>query len=339
MQAEALENAFKNETVGLVTKAEFMSRRSTLAERLGEETRRAKREADDSASLVRHRFSFEMSLHTERCGGQYRLLRTPPHWCAASQQSQPSVYAEQGCGSCSVWLSLDQGCGTVNAPAQASRLQLIQCWHWAACCSGTLSSASQLPLKTGATAWSATDLAGQAGVPLIWQGRLLSTLPVKRLPVLVACQVTRLGASLWCNTGHRFRSGSSAQRRRRSCSSRPSCPSPRTMRRRRKKIKTRLAAGTLQTQPRRIPLPGSRRRRSPAPAVTASPRRLRGQPRGSWVRAPLASCLLSQLPTALLRTRATCNLCVMDVTCATKNHQGLVLYASNSSQVLNPALP
>lgn len=58
MQAEALENAFKNETVGLVTKAEFMSRRSTLAERLGEETRRAKREAEDSASLVRRRSPF-----------------------------------------------------------------------------------------------------------------------------------------------------------------------------------------------------------------------------------------------------------------------------------------
>jgi hypothetical protein len=57
-QAEALENAFKNETVGLVTKAEFMSRRSTLAERLGEETRRAKREVEDSASLVRRRFPF-----------------------------------------------------------------------------------------------------------------------------------------------------------------------------------------------------------------------------------------------------------------------------------------
>ena len=69
MQAEALENAFKNETVGLVTKAEFMSRRSTLAERLGEETRRAKREAEDFAFLMERRFpvAAESASRAVRC--------------------------------------------------------------------------------------------------------------------------------------------------------------------------------------------------------------------------------------------------------------------------------
>jgi len=53
-QAEALENAFKNETVGLVTKAEFMSKRSTLAERFQEDARTTKRAAEDAAALVRY---------------------------------------------------------------------------------------------------------------------------------------------------------------------------------------------------------------------------------------------------------------------------------------------
>lgn len=53
-KAEALENAFKNETVGLVTKAEFMSKRSTLAERFQEDARATKRAAEGAAALVRY---------------------------------------------------------------------------------------------------------------------------------------------------------------------------------------------------------------------------------------------------------------------------------------------
>ncbi|KAG2491992.1 hypothetical protein HYH03_009722 [Edaphochlamys debaryana] len=47
---EALEHAFKNETVGLVTKAEFIQKRTTLQERLEEEARK-KSEADEDAVL------------------------------------------------------------------------------------------------------------------------------------------------------------------------------------------------------------------------------------------------------------------------------------------------
>ncbi|KXZ54696.1 hypothetical protein GPECTOR_4g764 [Gonium pectorale] len=47
---EALEHAFKNETVGLVTKAEFIQKRTTLQERLEEEHRR-KAEADEDAAV------------------------------------------------------------------------------------------------------------------------------------------------------------------------------------------------------------------------------------------------------------------------------------------------
>eukprot|EP00198_Chlamydomonas_reinhardtii_P003194 XP_001692530.1 predicted protein [Chlamydomonas reinhardtii] len=46
---EALEHAFKNETVGLVTKAEFIQKRTTLQERMEEEQRR-KVEADEDAA-------------------------------------------------------------------------------------------------------------------------------------------------------------------------------------------------------------------------------------------------------------------------------------------------
>ena len=51
-QAEVLEAAFKSETVGLVTRAEFVTKRSTLAERLQDETQRRKRAAEDSATQV-----------------------------------------------------------------------------------------------------------------------------------------------------------------------------------------------------------------------------------------------------------------------------------------------
>lgn len=50
---EALEHAFKNETVGLVTKAEFIQKRTTLQERLEEEQRR--KEAEDEDALAKER--------------------------------------------------------------------------------------------------------------------------------------------------------------------------------------------------------------------------------------------------------------------------------------------
>ncbi|GFR50448.1 hypothetical protein Agub_g12669 [Astrephomene gubernaculifera] len=52
---EALEHAFKNETVGLVTKAEFIQKRTTLQERLEEEHRRKAEADEDAASREREK--------------------------------------------------------------------------------------------------------------------------------------------------------------------------------------------------------------------------------------------------------------------------------------------
>ena len=43
---QVLDNAFKNETVGLVTREEFLTKRQTLKNRLEEEVLRKKREAE-----------------------------------------------------------------------------------------------------------------------------------------------------------------------------------------------------------------------------------------------------------------------------------------------------
>ena len=55
-----LENAFKVETVGLVTKAEFLSKRNTLRDRLEEEQKRSKRAATEAA----HQVPWPPLLHT-----------------------------------------------------------------------------------------------------------------------------------------------------------------------------------------------------------------------------------------------------------------------------------
>lgn len=49
---QALENAFKAETVGLVTREEFMEKRRTLAERLEQEAAEKKRAAEEAARQV-----------------------------------------------------------------------------------------------------------------------------------------------------------------------------------------------------------------------------------------------------------------------------------------------
>lgn len=51
--SEALENAFKAETVGLVTRAEFVEKRATIADRLEEEARKRRAAAEDAAMRVR----------------------------------------------------------------------------------------------------------------------------------------------------------------------------------------------------------------------------------------------------------------------------------------------
>ncbi|KAK9807062.1 hypothetical protein WJX72_012353 [[Myrmecia] bisecta] len=48
--SEVLETAFKNETVGLVTRDEFVAKRQTLQERIEEENRKRKLEAEEQAS-------------------------------------------------------------------------------------------------------------------------------------------------------------------------------------------------------------------------------------------------------------------------------------------------
>lgn len=50
---QALENAFKAETVGLVTREEFMEKRRTLAERLEHEAAEKKRAAEEAERQAR----------------------------------------------------------------------------------------------------------------------------------------------------------------------------------------------------------------------------------------------------------------------------------------------
>lgn len=50
---QSLDSAAQVETVGLVTKAEFLSKRNTIKERLEEEAKAAKRAASDAVLRVR----------------------------------------------------------------------------------------------------------------------------------------------------------------------------------------------------------------------------------------------------------------------------------------------
>jgi hypothetical protein len=50
--AQALELAFKNETVGLVTRDEFVNKRNTIQKRIEEQTLKQKREAEEAAARV-----------------------------------------------------------------------------------------------------------------------------------------------------------------------------------------------------------------------------------------------------------------------------------------------
>ncbi|KAG2434673.1 hypothetical protein HXX76_007566 [Chlamydomonas incerta] len=59
---EALEHAFKNETVGLVTKAEFIQKRTTLQERMEEEQRRKVEADEDAANKEREKRKREKEL-------------------------------------------------------------------------------------------------------------------------------------------------------------------------------------------------------------------------------------------------------------------------------------
>lgn len=57
-QSEVLENAFKVETVGLVTKAEFLSKRNSIRDRLEEEQKRSRRAVTEAAHQVGLGFRF-----------------------------------------------------------------------------------------------------------------------------------------------------------------------------------------------------------------------------------------------------------------------------------------
>ena len=49
---QAIEHAFKNETVGLVTREQFVEKRTTIEERLKEEEKRQRHEAEEEALRV-----------------------------------------------------------------------------------------------------------------------------------------------------------------------------------------------------------------------------------------------------------------------------------------------
>jgi hypothetical protein len=51
--AQVIEHAFKNETVGLVTREQFVEKRLTIEERLKEEEKRRRHEAEEEALWVR----------------------------------------------------------------------------------------------------------------------------------------------------------------------------------------------------------------------------------------------------------------------------------------------
>lgn len=51
--AQAIEAAFKNETIGLVTREQFVEKRQTIEERLKEEEKRRRHEAEEEALRVR----------------------------------------------------------------------------------------------------------------------------------------------------------------------------------------------------------------------------------------------------------------------------------------------
>ena len=70
-----MEATFKNETVGLVTREEFLSKRDTLRERMDEASAAAKRAADRSAELVGlQKLSF---LTRDQCVKAYTTTRSP----------------------------------------------------------------------------------------------------------------------------------------------------------------------------------------------------------------------------------------------------------------------
>ena len=73
--AQAVCQAFKTETVGLVTKAEFMHKRATLKERLEEEQRRSAKAATQAAQQV----SWLRALSPDRDQSNHAM----PCWAAA----------------------------------------------------------------------------------------------------------------------------------------------------------------------------------------------------------------------------------------------------------------
>jgi hypothetical protein len=50
--AQAIEHAFKNETVGLVTREQFVEKRLTIEDRLKEEDKRQRHEAEEEEARV-----------------------------------------------------------------------------------------------------------------------------------------------------------------------------------------------------------------------------------------------------------------------------------------------
>ena len=53
LHPQAIEAAFKNETIGLVTREQFVEKRQTIEERLKEEEKRRRHEAEEEALRVR----------------------------------------------------------------------------------------------------------------------------------------------------------------------------------------------------------------------------------------------------------------------------------------------
>eukprot|EP00887_Chlorella_sp_A99_P001552 scaffold8.g1552.t1 len=105
--SEAVENAFKAETIGLVTRQEFVEKRATIADRLEEERKKKRLQAEDEAlrekerqrakkakSERRHKLSFDDFGEEEEEEGADEPATAPPPLKLQAAQPQEAAAAE-----------------------------------------------------------------------------------------------------------------------------------------------------------------------------------------------------------------------------------------------------
>lgn len=106
-QAEALEAAFKSETIGLVTREEFVSARSTLAERFLEQAREKKRSAEEAALSAKVARAAQKAKLSSK--SKLSFLGEDDDEAVESEQNQP-------CSTSALKEEKESTAGTVNKP-------------------------------------------------------------------------------------------------------------------------------------------------------------------------------------------------------------------------------